>query len=119
LARSAGRLRIQAAACGVVLVDRIVAGGDAISADGARGLEQLVELEVVVAERTGNGRAPGEVLGDKGADNILLKALLLVDDVVGNLEVLGHAPRVIHVVKRTTAARLGTSGMPCLPARRV
>jgi len=78
LGQIGGALENPAAACGVVLVDRIVAGGDAISADGARGLEQLVELEVVVAERTGNGRAPGEVLGDKGADNILLKALLLL-----------------------------------------
>jgi hypothetical protein len=43
-----------------------VAGGDAAGADGARGLEQLVELEVVVAERAGNRRAAGEVLVDEG-----------------------------------------------------
>ena len=110
MARSAGRFRIQRCARGIVLVDRVVAGGDAAGADGARGLQQLIELEMVVAERAGNRRAPGEILADERPDHILLEALFLVDDVVGNAEVLGHAARVVHVIERTAAAGLGRVG---------
>jgi len=87
--------------------------------DGAGGLEQLVEFQVVVAERAGNGRTPGQVLGNKWPHHILLETLLLVHDVVGNAQVLGNAAGVVDVVQRTAAAALGASGMPCLPASRV
>ncbi len=73
-------------------------------------MSKLVELEVVVAERAGNRRAPGEILADKGAHHVLLEALLLVDDVVRNAEVLGHAARVVDVVERAAAAGLGGVG---------
>ena len=76
----------------------------------ARGLQQLVELEMVVAERAGNRRAPGQILIDKGPHHILLEALLLVDDVIGNAQVLGHAARVVHIIERTAAAGLGRIG---------
>ncbi len=94
-----GALENPAVARRVVLVDGVVAGGDAAGADGARGLEELVELEMVVAERTGDRRPAGEVLGDERPHHILLEALFLVDDVVGNAEVLGDAAGVVHVVE--------------------
>jgi hypothetical protein len=97
-------------ACSIVLVDRVVAGGDAAGADRARGLEQLVELQVVVAERAGDGRAPGQVFGHKGPDHIALEPLLLVDDVIGNAKVLGDAAGVVDVVQGTAAARLRRIG---------
>src|SRR5271163_1612297 len=53
---------------------------------------------MVVTERAGNGGASGEILLDEGAHDIALEALLMVDDVVGDVEVLGDAARVIHVV---------------------
>jgi hypothetical protein len=105
-----GALENPAAARRVVLVDGVVAGGDALGADGAGGLEQSIELEVVVAERAGNGRAAVQILVDKGADDILLEALLLVDDVIGNSEVLGDAAGVVDVIERAAAAGLGRVG---------
>ena len=81
-----------------------------LGADGARGLEQLVELEVVVAQRAGDGRAAGEVLVDEGPHDIALEALLLVDDVVGNAQVLGDAAGVVDIIERTAAAGLGRVG---------
>ena len=81
-----------------------------LGADAARGLEELVELEVVVAERAGDRRAAGEILVDEGADHILLEALLLVDDVVGNAEVLGDAAGVVDIIERAAAAGLGCVG---------
>ena len=110
LGQIGGALENPALASGVELVHRIVAGGDAAGADALRGLEELVELEVVVAERAGNGRAPGKVLGDKGPDDVGFKALLLVDDVVGNAQVLGHAAGVVNIVQRTAAAGLRRVG---------
>ncbi len=65
---------------------------------------------MVVAERAGNRRASGEILRDKGPDHILLEPLFLVDDVVGDSEVLGHAAGVVDVVERAAAAGLGRIG---------
>ncbi len=105
-----GALENPAVSLGVVFVDRVVTSGDAVGADGAGGLEELVELEVVVAERTGNGCAPGQILADEGADDVLLEALLLVDYVIGNAEVFGDMACVIDVVERTATACLGRVG---------
>ena len=81
-----------------------MAGSDAVGADLARGDEQLIELEMVVAERAGDGRASGEILLDEGADDVALEALLLVDDVVRDVEVLGDAAGVVDIIDRAAAA---------------
>jgi len=101
-----GAFENPAIASGVELVDGVVAGGDAGCADGAGGLEKLVELEVVVAERAGDGRAASQVLVDKGLDDVALEAGLLVDNVVGDAEVLGDAAGVIHIIERAAATGL-------------
>ena len=88
----------------VEVVARVVAGGDAVGADLAGGDEELVELEVVVAEGAGDGGAAGEVLGDEGLDDVGLEALLLVDEVVGDVELLGDAACVVDVVDGAAAA---------------
>ena len=113
-----GALEDPAAALRVVLVAGVVAGGDAVGADLARGDEQLIELQMVVAERAGDGRASGEILVDEGADDVALEALLLVDDVVGDVEVLGDAAGVVDVVDASSSGPARCSGMPSLPARR-
>ena len=93
-----------AAAGRVEVVAGVVAGGDAVGADLAGGGEELVELEVVVAEGAGDGRAAGEVLADEGLDDLGLEALLLVDEVVGEVELLGDAAGVVDVVDGAAAA---------------
>ncbi len=57
-----------AAADGVVVVAGVVAGGDVGCADLAGGDEELVELEVVIAEGARDGGASVEVVVDEGAD---------------------------------------------------
>ena len=86
------------------MVARVVAGGDAVGADLAGGDEELVELEVVVAEGAGDGGSAGEVLVDEGLDDFGLEALLLVDDVVGDVELLGDVAGVVDVVDGAAAA---------------
>ena len=61
---------------------------------------------MVVAEGARNRCAPGKILGHKRPHHILLESLFLVHHVVGNAEVLGHAPRVIHIIERAAAACL-------------
>ena len=85
------------------------------------GLQKLIELEVVVAERAGNGRAPGEVLAHEGADHVGLEALFLVDDVVGNAEVLGDTARIVDIIERAATRRqrlavfIHTDAAPLVP----
>ena len=78
-------------------------GGDAVSADLPRRQQQLVKLQVIVAKRTGNWRTPGEILRHKRLDHIALETRLLIDDVVGHVELLGHPARIVHVVDRAAA----------------
>src|ERR1700733_14971434 len=49
----------------IKLVHRVVAGRNPLSSDAARRLEQLIELDVVVAQRAGNRRASRQILIDK------------------------------------------------------
>ncbi len=93
-----------AAAGFVVVIARVVAGGDALGADLAGGEEKLIELEVVVAEGAGDGGAAGEVFADEGADYLGLEAILRVDEVVGDAEVLGYVAGVVDVIDGAAAA---------------
>ena len=86
------------------MIAGVVAGGDAVGADLAGGDEELVELEVVVAEGAGDGGAAGEVLADEGLDDFGFEAVLLVDDVVGDVELLGYVAGVVDVVDGAAAA---------------
>ncbi len=86
------------------MIARVVACRDLVGADLASGGEELIELEVIVAESAGNRRAAGEVLVDERTDDLGLEPVLRVDEVVGNAEVLGDAARVVYVVDGTAAA---------------
>jgi len=93
-----------AAAGFVEAVARVVAGGDALGADLAGGEEELIELEMVVAEGAGDGGAAGEVFADEGADDFGFETVLGVDEVVGDAEVLGYVAGVVDVVDGAAAA---------------
>ena len=87
--------------------------GDARGADLARGCDEIVKLDVIVAERARNGSTAGEIIGDERADDGLLEGLLEIDDVERDAEVAGDAAGVMHVVD-------GAAAMPRSPvARRV
>ncbi len=82
----------------IIFVYRVMASGDTAGADRARGPEQLVELQMVVAQRAGNRRAPGKILAHKGPHHILLEALFLIHDVIRNAQMLSNASRIVYVV---------------------
>ena len=82
----------------------VVAGGNLVGSDLAGDDEKLIELEVIVAEAAGDGRASREILFDKGANDIALEALFVVDDVVGDAESFGDAAGVVDVIDGAAAA---------------
>ena len=87
-----------------ILLDAgVMPSGQAVSANLPRHHQQLVKLDVVIAQRARNRRAPGQVFVDERAHNSFLKLVLEVDDVVREAQVLGHTPRVVHIVERAAA----------------
>ena len=89
---------------------RIVSGRQELGSDLPRRNHQLIELDVIVAERTGDRGAAFEILGDKGPDHRFFEVSLEVDHVERKIQVLGHATRVIHVIQRAAAALDGLWG---------
>ncbi len=93
-----------AVADGVEAIASVVASGDAAGADLAGGDQELIELDVIVAEGAGDGGAAGEVVGDEGLDDVGLEALLLIDEVVRDAELFGDAAGIVDVVDGAAAA---------------
>src|SRR6185503_5645071 len=85
------------------LAARVVARGQQVCANLPRRDQQLIKLKMVVAQAARDGRAPGKVLGDKRTHHVALKTLLVVDDVVGNAQVLGHGARVVDILNGAAA----------------
>src|SRR5438445_8072951 len=81
-----------------------MAGGNLIGANLPGYNKKLVKLQVIVAETARDRSAPGKVLLDERTHDIALKALLVIDHVVGDAEGLGNAASIVNVVDRTAAA---------------
>src|SRR5450755_3228574 len=87
-----------------------MAGGDAIRPHARRHIEKLIELNEVVAERARDGRAPSQILADERLHHLFLEAILEVDYVIRNAELLGDEARVVHIVERAATAGRATRG---------
>src|SRR6185437_3365838 len=64
----------------------------------------------IVAERAGNRRAPRHIVGHERPHHVALEPVLLVHHIIGDAQVLGHLARVVYIIERTAAARLGGIG---------
>ena len=102
----------QQAAAGVFVAGgaRVVAGGDRLRADALGRFEEAVELDEVVAEGAGDGRAAGNVVVHKRLDHLRFEAVFEIDHVVGNAEVLRGPAGIVNVVERAAAARCAAGG---------
>src|SRR6478752_716811 len=58
----------------------------------------------MVAQAAGDRRATRKILLDKRTHHVALETLLVINNVIRDTNGLGHAPRVIYVVKRAATA---------------
>ena len=84
-----------------------MAGSDALGADLARDHQQLIELQVIVAEAARDGRAPGKIFFNERADHVALETLFVIDHVIRDADLLGDAAGVVNVVERAAASLHG------------
>ena len=109
LAGVGGTLQQPAATASVERNAGVVACRHALCADLLRDDQELIELQMIVAEAAGDGRTSRKILFDERAYDVPLESLLVVDDVVGDADLLGDAARVVDIVDGTAASlhRLG------------
>ena len=93
-----------AAGCIVEADARVMASGDARCAHALGQIEELIELDEVVAERAGDGRAARQIIVDKRLDDLLFEARLEVDHVIGDAQMLRDVARIVDVVERAASA---------------
>src|SRR5208283_3640461 len=65
--------------------------------------QELVELEVVVAQAARNRRAARKILFNKRPHHLAFEALLLIYHVIRNPDAFSHAARIVDVVEGAAA----------------
>src|SRR5579862_3792822 len=83
---------------------RVMPGGNEVGRQLLAVAPELAELEPVVADNTRIGRSPGQVFVGKVVDDAV-EILLEIESIEGNVQQVGHAPR-IACIKGTAAAFL-------------
>src|SRR5690242_13417904 len=86
----------------VVFDARVMSGSQQVAADLARHDQQLIELQMVIAEAAWNRSSSGKVILDERPDDLALEAIFVVDDVVRYSDGLRDGSRVVDVVERAT-----------------
>src|SRR4051812_18112580 len=96
-------------------------GRKQVSANLARRDQQLIKLQVIVAEATRNRRASGKIVLDKGLHHILFEAILVIHHVVRNPEHLRDTTSVVNIINRAATSldglrhSMGTSQTSLVP----
>ncbi len=90
---------------GLISLDaRVVSRCHDVGAEAARVLGEGRELQVAVAVRARQRRPAGCVLLHEVRHDLLVELPLEIDDVVGDVDPGGDAPRVVQIVNRAAAA---------------
>jgi undecaprenyl diphosphate synthase len=79
-----------------------MAGGDALAAQLPGAVEQRAELQFLVAHHARIGRAPGLVFLGKVGDDLLLKRVRLVNQIIGNAQLVADGARVHDRLRAAT-----------------
>ena len=103
---------MQVIAAGVVLFDPgVVPRGQPLGVVGHGAVEQLGELEIAVAVRARNGRAPRHILAHEVRHHVLAELRFEIDDVVGDADGGGDAAGVVEIVDRAAGAERALPGL--------
>src|SRR5690348_10313344 len=87
----------------MVLNASVVSGRDGFRADLLSHGDQLIKFEMIVTEAAWDRRAAGKVVLHERSNHFTLEPFLVVDNVVGNPDLLSHPAGIIDVVERATA----------------
>src|SRR5256885_912126 len=71
-----------------VLRDRVMAGGDRVAVERVGVMQQIAELGERIASDAGDGRSPARILGNEIVDDIVAEAVLEVQHVMRNPELV-------------------------------
>src|SRR5438477_42866 len=82
----------------------VLAGRQQICPNLPRGDQQLIKLQVVIAEAAWNGRATGKILIHKWTNYVLLKTLLVIYHIIWNAEALGYPACIVNILDRAAAS---------------
>ena len=103
IALRVGRL-MQLGARAAHLPPHVVAGRERAGAEVLRDLEQVPELDPLVAAHAGDRRSPGRIALGKVLDHLRPEALLEVEHVVRDVEVPGHLAGILDVLPGAAGA---------------
>ncbi len=85
----------------------VVAGRHAVGVEVLRRLQQVLELHPLVAADAGHRRRPGQVAVGEFVDHGVAEDVLVVEHVVREAHLLGHAAGVVDVAAGAAGALLG------------
>ena len=82
----------------VVAADDIMAGRQEIGAEVVRRLEEIGELEVLIAGDARHRRLAGDIGSGERLDHLLAKALFVIEHIVRNAETRGDVARIVDIL---------------------
>ena len=89
---------------GVAFQTRVMSGRDELAIQLVGALDKRAKLDELVAARARIGRAPRCIFGHEIIDDALVKFVLQIQNVIGNIELMRHAPRVFGRANGAAAA---------------
>jgi hypothetical protein len=75
----------------------VVAGGEAARVELPRGVQQIAELDALIAAHAGDRRGPGEIAVDEIVDHAFAKPRLVIENIVREAHALRDPARVANV----------------------
>ena len=84
--------------------------GQAVGIQFARGRQEIPELDPLVAADARDGRRAGQVLVGELVHHRFAEAVLVVEHVVGEAHLLGHAAGIVDVAPGAAGALAGQRG---------
>ena len=89
----------------------VMPGRQRVGPQVARGCQQVAELHPLIAAHAGNGRLAARIGVGKIEHHRVLEPAFVIQHVMGNVQLLGHAPGIVNVLARAAGA-LALHGSP-------
>ncbi len=97
--------------CGRLFQADVVTGGQFLGAQFHRHVEEILELDLLVAGHARDRRLAGHVAVGEARHHLFGEAALVIEDVVGNADEVGYAACILDVLTGAAGAFAG-NGFP-------